>query len=331
MFSYLRKTKVKVAFIATTLLICIISSTVAFSQTKTQLPNRITIGVRTNIPVIGKYNKDTQTAEESFCLTFGQQLERELSKKNVAIIVDFDDVDNESLGFKNPRYQGLYKGIHDIQCGSNSISARPNIIFSNTFYKTGIKLIIKKEDFNQNLKNLSRNNRINRVKKEFTIAAEENTTTYRNLRNKDFNVQRYPSKVAALNALNNQSKMAFASDAIILRSDLEEGYPGGIDFNENDYMIFPEKSRDYVIDTPEKYGIAISDTGKNSKYSQELKDAINRVLRTTALKQERDKLQNYEDGGNFSKSSRPINLVLIFAIGLTAVGIILTFVAYLIK
>lgn len=331
MFSYLRKTKVKVALIAITLYICITSTTVAFSQTPTQLPNRITIGVRTNIPVIGKYNKDTKTVEESFCYTFGQQLERELSQINVGIIVDFDDVNNEGKGGEFPRFQGLRNGSHDIQCGSNSISPRPGVIFSNPFYETGIKLMIKKEDFNQYLKKISGNNRIDLVKNEFKIAAEENTTTYRNLKNQGFNIQRYPSKDAALNAVISQPRIAFADDAIILRSYLKEGYPGEIDFNQNDYIIFPERSRDYVIETPEKYGIAISDTGEKSKYSQELKNTINRVLETPSLEQERAKLQNYEDGAKFSQSSPARTPVLLFAIGFSAVAIILTLVAYRIK
>ena len=336
MFLYFRKNKVKFVLIAAILFTCIISSTIAYSQTHTKLPKRITIGVRTNIPVLGKFNQNNEP-EESFCLTLGKQLERELFNQDVGIRVDFDIVSNENRGPDFPRYHGLKNGKHNMQCGANSISPRSNIIFSDTFYQTGIKLLIKTEIFNQYLKNLSREDRRIKVKKDFQIAVEHNTTTYSNLTKKDFKVKEYPNRETALNALNTQQKIAFASDAIILRSFIKEGYPGDIEFQQEDYILFPEQSRDYIINTPENYGIAISDVpGKTGQYSGELKEAINRVLQTPALKEERKKLQNYEDGGQSDDGESkepdpPINPLLILAIALTAVGMILTLVTHIIK
>ena len=322
-------------------LACILSYVPAVSQTSpTQLPNLLKLGVRTSVyPIGNKINVNFFTqffpennfvrvfyennigkpnSAEGFCGTFGKELQKELASNGQKIKVKYLAIVNQHKGVVAPRYDGLKRGIIDIECGPNSISSGKlptgkNIEFSNPFYETGVKLLLK-EELAKKLNSGARG--INKIR----ISVVKESTTLEVLQSiKDIN----QSKVAtsdsgsdALSDLDENNVDAFASDALIVGSLLREGVKGepsdqfwwnifnkradqpGQPFRppyENlGYAIYPNSSskRTYLTSKPtEKYAMAVLG---GTPFSNELLNAINKTLEKSKLSSEGQKLKEYE-------------------------------------
>lgn len=271
-----RITKLLTVF-TVSILVCIVTSSYAFSQPNL-LNNELVLGVRTIAPPVA-----------GFCYAFRDTLQeyvgQEITVRDVPIL-------NEYKGSFYSRYVGLLKNpfnpAHvDIECGPNSISSgqlinldsgKPfseEITFSEPFYTTGIKLLLKKE-LAQSLKNSTSSGESEKNLKALTIGVLQNTSTLEQLKDTETLYQREPigsiedpsdprrginSLERALRALDNDGVLdngkridAFASDAIILQSLLKDGVEGS---GEEGELIYIQKrsgySGDYTIFPSEEF------------------------------------------------------------------------------
>lgn len=322
-------------------LACVLSYVPAVSQTSpTQLPNPLKLGVRTSVyPIGNKINVNFFTqyfpennfvrvffenniykpnSAEGFCGTFGKQLQKDLASKGQQIKVEYLPIVNQHKGVVAPRYDGLRRGIIDIECGPNSISSGKlptgeGIEFSNPFHETGVKLLLK-EELAKKLNSGARG--LNKIK----ISVVRESTTLEVLQSiKDINQSKVTTSDSgsdALSDLDENNVDAFASDALIVGSLLREGVKGepsdqlwwnifnkrvaqpGQPFRppyENlGYTIYPNSSskRTYLTSKPtEKYAMAVLG---NTPFSDDLLNAINKTLEKSILSTEGQRLKEYE-------------------------------------
>lgn len=271
----------RLGIIALVCLACIFSSVPAVSQT--QLPNPIRLGVRTLADPIG--NNVHRDKAGGFCGIFGEELKQELAKDGKQINVKYIRIVNQHLDRDYPRYNGLKTGIIDIECGpnsntSNAISSAEGVKFSNTFYKTGVRLLLKK-GWGQNLGNIK-------------IGVVQGTTTPNVLQSSGYsnNIKSYGSGDKALDALDNNEVQAFASDELIVWTLLEKGVKEPQrkyrpPYEESGYTIFPESS--YLTGAAtEEYVMAVKE---GTPFRDELLNAINNTLMRDKISQAKNDLK----------------------------------------
>ncbi|AFZ08602.1 hypothetical protein Osc7112_4286 [Oscillatoria nigro-viridis PCC 7112] len=323
-------------------LACILSYVPAVSQTSpTQLPNTLKLGVRTSVyPIGNKINVNFFTqflpennfvrlfyenkihkpnSAEGFCGTFGKELQKELASNGQQIKVIYIPIVNQHKGVVAPRYDGLKRRIIDIECGPNSISSGElptgqGIKFSEPFYETGVKILLKEElaeELNSGARGLNK----------ITISVVKESTTLKVLQSiKDINQSKIAtsdSGAEGLTDLKDNTVQAFASDALIVGSILREGVKGersdqpwwnifnrrvdqqGQPFRqpyENlGYTIYPNNSskKTYVTgnEPTEKYAMAVLE---KTPFRDDLLNAINKTLDKSKLSSAGQKLKEYE-------------------------------------
>lgn len=271
-------------------LACIFSC--ASTVSKTQLPNPIKIGVRTVASAIG--NNISKNKADGFCGTFGKELQEELKKldpNGKRIEVEYHEIKNEGLGYKYPRYHGLKTEKIHIECGPNSspsenLKTAVGIKFSDSFHKTGVKLLLPEklvEDLNSKSRNV----------KDIKVGVVKETTTSNLLEGIVDNIRPYDTRDEALNALDKNVKEieAFASDALILQTILDSGHNSKEPFHRKGYTIF--KKDGYLTSVPtEEYVMAVKE---DTTFSDKLIDSINRTLKRDKISQARKELEQIED------------------------------------
>ncbi|MBV6621586.1 MAG: transporter substrate-binding domain-containing protein [Rivularia sp. (in: Bacteria)] len=295
----------------------------ANNRTKTIYPQQIRVGIRTASSAIGSKNEDGTYG--GFCGEFLKTLQQEVTRQNQKIPVIAQDIANQYRGREYPRYDGLIANKVEIECGPNSKSSlrlrdsrdkkpfRSKIRFSrNSFHTTGIKLLLKKETAEE-LENTSPNQLQDKLS-ALSIAAIRDTTTFKQLRiNKDSykSFVTYPRKKQinqkldvrdlALDDLEAGKVKAFASDAIILRTLLEEGVEGEPGYRKSrqplknhNYVIYPQKPGMYLPNLEQQqYGIVIKN---KTPYFRWLRKTVDRVLDNPSLNQAKQYIKEYENG-----------------------------------
>lgn len=322
-----------IATIATTSLlssVCFFSNSAQVSNASTgSYPSQIRLGIRTTSSAIG--SKNIGGSYGGFCGEFLKTLGQELSRQNQQIPVIALDIANQYRGREYPRYDGLISNKVEIECGPNSKSSlrlrdtrdkkpfRHKILFSsNNFHTTGIKLLLKKETAAE-LQSTPLNQLEDKLYR-LPIAAIKGTTTLREFRaNKDFysSLVAYPKKKQAnqkldvrdfaLDDLEAGKVKAFASDAIILRTLLEEGVKGEAGYRKDrqplknqNYVIYPPEPGKYLPNLEkQQYAIAIN---KNTPYVKWLRQTIDRVLSNANLSQAKQYVKKYEDGRYYASA-----------------------------
>ena len=290
-------------------LACILSYVPAVSQTSpTQLPNPLKLGVRTSVYPLGN-NIKTPYSAEGFCGTFGKELQKELASKGQQIKVEYIPIVNQHKGVVAPRYHGLKTDKNDpnkidIECGPNSILSGKlptgeGIEFSNPFYETGVKLLLKEELAKQLNSGV-------RVLKEIKIGVVRESTTLEVLQSiKDIIAQDkvvpYDSGREALNALEDNQVQGFASDALIVWTLLKKGVdqpgqPPREPYENLEYTIYPnsssKKNSTYLTSDPtEKYAMAVLG---GTLFSNDILNVINSTLNKSKFSSERQILKEYE-------------------------------------
>ncbi len=289
---------------------------------QTVIPNTVKLGIRTTVPPIGSVRTEGgNSVWGGFCSTFAQELEIELQQINPGVTVEKREIKNDYKGSKYPRWGSLLteepEDRLDMQCGPNSRQAIENnqVIFSDvSFYETGIKLLLKKEISDEYLSDQSQESLLDLleiVRAKIRIGAIVDTTTLERLRSAGYEVSSYETRELALKALDEDRVQAFASDAIILRVLIENGANGGKPYKDQGYILFPQGSG-YLLGDTERYAIAISNEGENTKYSRELLSVTNQVLSQSKFTEtERNKLVQYEFGQD---ANVPFNLKNLFKI-----------------
>jgi Bacterial extracellular solute-binding proteins, family 3 len=303
MVANIKVSKIKLG-IATTLIyfICGFNSSYAFSQT--QLPKTIHIGTRTAALALGTIDNDGSIG--GFCGdVFEPGLVKELDrlyregKIKVKIKVKNDIIGNQYADKNHPRYQGLLeedptKKRIEIECGPNSLSSgklrykntpehyEDKVTFSNTFYASGIKLLLK-IDKARDLVNLSES-QLKKEIKNLHIGSVRKTTTHEQLSKSGMGANAYSTREEVLKALDNGSAInAFATDALIVQTLLEEGIKNdGLEHSRppykiNHFTIFPPEINKYLPEFKnESYAIVVK---KDTPYREELIIIINDTLR----------------------------------------------------
>jgi ABC-type amino acid transport substrate-binding protein len=278
-------------------LACGLSYVPAVSQTSpTQLPNPLKLGVRTSVYPLGN-NIKTPYSAKGFCGTFGKELQKELASKGQQIKVEYIPIVNQHKGVIAPRYHGLKTGQIDIECGPNSISSGKlptgeGIEFSNPFYKTGVKLLLKEE--------LAKKLDLQLIElNEIKIGVVRESTTLEVLSKNNIKFVDYDSGRKALNALEVNDVNAFASDALIVGNLLKKGVdqpgqPKREPYENLEYTIYPNSSskRTYLTSEPtEEYAMAVMG---GTPFTKDLLNAINKTLEKSKLSSEGQKLKEYE-------------------------------------
>ncbi|MEL7242555.1 MAG: hypothetical protein AAGM40_09430 [Cyanobacteria bacterium J06573_2] len=299
---------------------------------KESYPKQIRVGIWTASSAIGSKNKNGSYG--GFCREFLKTLEHELSRQNRQIRVIPKDIVNHYRGKSYPRYGGLIAEKIEIECGPNSKSSlklrdrqdnqilRNKIQFSKTsFHTTGIKLLLK-EKIAIELENTPKNQLENKLS-ALPIAVIRGTTTHKQFQ-KNGNYydgyvpypkiklknQKLDVRDLALDDLEKGEIKAFASDAIILRTLLEEGIEGKSGYRKSRQ---PFKTKNFVIypQTPDRflpklrkqqYAIAIN---KNTDYAKWLRKTVDKVLEQPSLNQAKQDIQEYENGRDILP---PVNL-----------------------
>ena len=190
---------------------------------------------------------------------------------------------------------------------------RNKIIFSrNNFHTTGIKLLLKKETAAE-----LQSTPLNQLEDKLStlrIAAIKGTTTLKEFRvSRDYykSLVPYPKgkqanqkldvRDFALDDLEAGKVKAFASDAIILRTLLEEGVKGEAGYRKDrqplknqNYVIYPPEPGKYLPNLgKQEYAIAIN---KNTHYVGWLRKTIDKVLDNADLSQAKEDIKEYENG-----------------------------------
>jgi ABC-type amino acid transport substrate-binding protein len=291
-------------------LACVLSYVPAVSQTSpTLLPNPLKLGVRTSVYPIGNNIKRPYSAE-GFCGTFGKELQKELASKGQQIKVEYLPIVNQHKGVVAPRYDGLRKGIIDIECGPNSrasskLPTGKGIGFSNLFYKTGVKLLLKEELANKLNSQLIQLNeiKIGVVRESTTL---EVLNSIKGITDRDKVIVPYDSGRQALNALEANDINAFASDALIVWNLLKKGVdqpgqPKREPYENLEYTIYPNSSSTsrYLNgnEPTEEYAMAFLG---GTPFFNDLRNVINNTLYKSKLSSYQQILENYETrAGNF--------------------------------
>ena len=218
-----------------------------------------------------------------FCNNFAEALEKKLNQdfrkdsltKIRVIKVSYDILDD-------PRFETISKKEAHIQCSSDTRRSKNDkfftvkndqdktlgsVIFSDTFFETGARLLVKKEKAKElSLNDLTFGNvRIGVVKNTTTLETFEKTYRRANIE------QIYDKRGDVVDSLNRNEIDAFASDDIILQGILKE------DFNNQNYILFPER---FLSDEP--YAMVIN------KDNNLLRHYVNGVL-----KDEKDRALDY--------------------------------------
>lgn len=319
LLSHFKVGKVKLGVISFLIgLICVFSSTPAFTQTaapQTTLPQQIRIGTRTAAFAIGRSDSNGQIS--GFCGdAFQDGLRQELLRRGIQSTVSNRKIANQYRGIAFPRYNELIKEEIEIECGTNSPLSgelideatgkyfKDEIAFSEPFYQSGIKLLLKVEQA-EILNKLAASEQEIEVYK-LAIGAIKNTTTLKQLQEKGKTPISYTTREEALDDLDAGRRIeAYASDALIIQTLLEEGIQGDDSqkarpsYKENGFILFPLKARDYLpgLDK-ESFAIAIK---KNTPYASELLDIINDTLNSI---QNRNGLANVERDYKIPDSNR---------------------------
>jgi polar amino acid transport system substrate-binding protein len=278
---------------------CVFNYAYAFPQT--QLPKIIHIGTRTAALAIGTVDKDGSIG--GFCGdVFEPGLTKELDRLygKGKIKVKNDIISNQYADKHHPRYQALLeenpkKKKNEIECGPNSRPSlddkssndifedyKDKITFSEPFYSSGIKLMLKIDQARE-LVSLSESELRNKIK-NLHVGSVRNTTTHKQLSKNGMGANARSTREEVLKALDDKNEInAFATDALIVQTLIEEGIKNdGIEhsrppYRTNHFTIFPPEINKYLPGFKnETYAIAIK---KNTPYENELIYVINKTLK----------------------------------------------------
>ncbi|NEQ72676.1 MAG: transporter substrate-binding domain-containing protein [Okeania sp. SIO2C9] len=237
--------------------------------------NTLIFGVRSDsYPISYKENDSWR----GFCVELAGILKDELGKlKGIepnqnSIKIVYKDISAREI--EKERFDILRNKNIDIECGPNSIPGKvsddnffhpryQNIIFSEPFFVTGTRLLIKKDQLDKVNKNP--------LFEGEPIGVIKNTTTYSVLKNVYRLANRKspnpPTRKNGIEYLKKESVIAYATDSLILEAELER--KKYLD-NPDNYYLYPENNFLSI----EPYGLAFHDSEK------EWRDFVDRVLQT---------------------------------------------------
>ncbi|MEA5569539.1 hypothetical protein [Calothrix sp. UHCC 0171] len=302
----------------------------------THLPKQIQLRIRTNVPPIGDYQSG-MIPWGGFCSVFSDELEAELKIK-----VNKNKVQNDYILFGNNdsinRFDGLItenqNNKYDIQCGSNSKHIfdildhkyKNGIAISDVFHTTRIKILLRKEKLDEiKQQNKGEEKLLEAIKSKIAIGVMKQTTTAAELKNAEYNINEYEKSENMIRDLKIGDKIqAFGSDGIILRS-LQKELQKSNDYKNISFVIYPENNKNLPGTREQEYIIAISKVGESKDYYKYLKNATDKILRQSPLKDiEKQKLIDYEYNSIHPYILVTILIVILFLLIFAAIIIMRT-------
>ena len=231
--------------------------------------NIINVGVRSSAKPLA-HNITTKRVD-GYCGAFTERLKEIINDPNYTF--RFHLIGNEYNTRNHPRFHGVKNGTLAYECGTNSISIADSLVaegvqFSEPFYETGIKFLMKRDLFDQinsSPKTLEENMR------PVVVGVVDNTTTIERLYGlRGINVKPYETRKKLFDDFlaEENSNLVIASDAPIIRTMKKEGLIVRSGTEEESismedligYEIYPISSGHYITQNPtEKYGIVVKD------------------------------------------------------------------------
>ncbi|NEO97955.1 MAG: transporter substrate-binding domain-containing protein [Symploca sp. SIO2E9] len=251
------------------------------------------------------YKDEISNEYKGFCTVFAQELKKSLETEFDIRKIELTQISikNFSQGQdKNPRYQGVENKEVHIECGANTIpfegefTSLDKVEFSNYFLKTKIKLLIPTKHIGQ----------LNQKPSELKVGVIEATTTKKRLASaSQYKLITYKDKRKAIEDLKENKINAYASDSLLLRGILNE-----LEKQENGkYILFPQKENLSITSYPELYGLAFQ------KGNEEFKRIVNDTLQKKTIKEEIQKLEEYDKGKKDYKPRNPnLKMLIIFSL-----------------
>ena len=214
------------------------------------------------------------------------------------INIEYKNIENEYLEKEYKRFDGLRNEIIHIECGPNSKDIETDdvaegIKFSIPFYKTGIKLLMKKTLIDK-ISNFAENKKAE-ILKSLTIVTVNDTTTYRRLSEENsLATETKDTRKEAIEFVLNQNQIGdqvvYASDAPIIRTIIKQGIKKEKKFSDSqkfkDYGVFSQEADTYITkEKTEEYAIAV----KEGNSSGSLIEIIDLILKNPSAKLEKAK------------------------------------------
>jgi ABC-type amino acid transport substrate-binding protein len=209
----------------------------------------------------------------------------QINKKIESLKLVKSDVINFTQGGFIKRYDGVIKGIIDVECGTNSIrhDVQEPIEFSKAFLQNGISLLATKE----NLEKVKANEK---QLGNLRVGVISETTTYQWLvEEKGFLPISYSSRSEAIRDLKKGVIDAYVTDYVILKGISETNK----DLKNNEYDLYPKYLKE------QEYGLVIK------KGQSKFKEIINETIDSDKLSSEIAWLKN-----NYSLERKPDNWIL---------------------
>ena len=221
--------------------------------------------------------KNQENEWEGLCIKLAEILKKQINHdfgKNVVKDIEYINV----YSYKN-RYSKVAQKEADLECGGNTIrkdtdqdtnqdtdqdadqDTKPKVTFSDIFFTSGIRLLIRKENKNEFEEYI-----LSKNKKERQISVVENSTTVEKIKDYygDITTEK-KNKSEALISLIRGTVLAWATDSIFIESLLKRGLlfklDLDIDFDLSKYYIYPENH----FLSYEHYGLVVHIDNKNWK------------------------------------------------------------------
>ena len=190
-------------------------------------------------------NTGVTTVVENYCRDLLGPMKNSLKQEDQIPNITVKDIDNYDLDNElYPKYNGLETGKTQIDCGSEiGINTAPNkkILYSDTFFETGLKLLINKESFDKvtDKKTVSKTSLTDEIKNIKIGLFEKRINVANILDEQGFkNYERYKNDSELNNALANGTIKAYVDDPL----NIVEFFSQFIKDNgesQNKFLIYP--------------------------------------------------------------------------------------------
>ncbi len=234
-----------------------------------------------------KINTGVTTVVENYCRDLLGPMKNSLKQEdqipNITVkVIDNYDLDNELY----PSYNGLETGKTQIDCGSEiRINTAPNkkILYSNTFFETGLKLLINKESFDEvtDKKTVSKTILTDKIKNSIKIGLfEKRINVVKILDEEGFkNYVLYKNDSELNDALANGTIKAYVDDPLRME-EFFQYFIKNDSKSQNKFLIYPPELQDYFFDSHNaklRYVFAFAKDAEDSTLYQ---NKINEIIKS---------------------------------------------------
>lgn len=260
------------------------------------------MGIRISSRAVGstEIKAGPPKAVRLYCENSLQEIENILQGENNSPKIKKEYINNyDSDSEPYPRYQGLETGKIQIDCGSEIINVgdSPNkkISYSNPFFETGLKLLIKKESFEKvtNKDITPKLKLIEEIKDEVYIGIfKKRINVAKILKEQGFiKYKKYDNDLQLKDDLEHGKIQAYVDDTLSIAEFFHEFIENDNE-SQNKFLIYPPEGQDYFFDgynTKLRYVFAFAGNADNSDFYQ------NKINEITSFNQKTSDMKRVED------------------------------------